>query len=93
VPQTGRQTTTVTATVGPVLNRGDKNRQKVPRIDPAYDLPLQRTVFNYPHSRRVIMKRHFASRAGKIKYGLFAWLIGLPLPIVLILLFYRGCDF
>jgi hypothetical protein len=34
-----------------------------------------------------------ANRAGKIKYGLFAWLIGLPLPIVLILLFYRGCDF
>jgi hypothetical protein len=32
-------------------------------------------------------------RAGKIKYGLFAWLIGLPLPIVLILMFYKGCDF
>jgi hypothetical protein len=32
-------------------------------------------------------------RKGKIKYGIFAWLIGLPLPIVLILLFYRGCDF
>jgi hypothetical protein len=32
-------------------------------------------------------------RAGKIKYGILGWLIGLPLPIVLLLLFYRGCDF
>jgi hypothetical protein len=32
-------------------------------------------------------------RAGKIKYGIFAWLLGLPLPIVLIALFYKGCDF
>jgi len=31
-------------------------------------------------------------RAGKIKYGLAAWLLGLPLPIVIIALFYRGCD-
>jgi hypothetical protein len=34
-----------------------------------------------------------AERAGKIKYGIFAWLLGLPLPIVLIALFYKGCDF
>lgn len=32
-------------------------------------------------------------RQGKIKYGLLAWMIGLPLPIVVLLLFYRGCDF
>lgn len=32
-------------------------------------------------------------RAGKIKYGCLAWMIGLPLPIVIILLFYKGCDF
>jgi hypothetical protein len=31
-------------------------------------------------------------RAGKIKYGLAAWLLGLPLPIVIIALFFRGCD-
>lgn len=30
---------------------------------------------------------------GKIKYAMLGWLIGLPLPIILILLFYRGCDF
>lgn len=34
-----------------------------------------------------------SSRAGKIKYALLGWLIGLPLPIVIILLFVRGCDF
>lgn len=33
------------------------------------------------------------SREGKIKYGLLAWLIGLPLPIVILLFFFRGCDF
>ena len=33
------------------------------------------------------------SRAGKVKYALLGWLIGLPIPIVLILLFVRGCDF
>jgi hypothetical protein len=32
-------------------------------------------------------------RAGKIKYALFAWLLGLPLPIILLALFFRGCDF
>jgi hypothetical protein len=31
--------------------------------------------------------------AGKVKYALLGWLVGLPLPIVLILLFWRGCDF
>jgi hypothetical protein len=35
----------------------------------------------------------FADRSGKIKYGILAWLIGLPLPIVLIALFLGGCDF
>ncbi|MGD9633115.1 MAG: hypothetical protein AB7G28_03860 [Pirellulales bacterium] len=34
-----------------------------------------------------------AERAGKIKYGLAAWLIGLPLPIIILALFWGGCDF
>ncbi len=32
------------------------------------------------------------SRAGKIHYGVAAWLLGLPLPIIIIALFIRGCD-
>lgn len=32
-------------------------------------------------------------RSGKIKYGILAWLIGLPLPIILIAFFLGGCDF
>jgi hypothetical protein len=32
-------------------------------------------------------------RRGKIKYGIFAWLLGLPLPIILLALFFGGCDF
>ncbi|TWU00605.1 hypothetical protein Pla108_15570 [Botrimarina colliarenosi] len=39
------------------------------------------------------MQRDFNDRAGKIKYALLGWLIGLPLPILIILLFVRGCDF
>jgi len=37
--------------------------------------------------------RRAADRAGKIKYGMVAWLIGLPLPIVILALFWGGCDF
>jgi len=36
---------------------------------------------------------HAADRAGKIKYGIVAWLIGLPLPIIILALFWGGCDF
>jgi hypothetical protein len=32
-------------------------------------------------------------RSGKIKYGILAWLLGLPLPIILLALFFGGCDF
>ena len=39
------------------------------------------------------MSRKIQARAGKVKYALLGWLIGLPLPIILILLFFRGCDF
>jgi hypothetical protein len=38
------------------------------------------------------MQNRSMNRVGKIKYGLAAWLLGLPLPIVIILLFWRGCD-
>ena len=31
-------------------------------------------------------------RAGKIRYGLAAWLLGLPLPIILIALLWGGCG-
>jgi hypothetical protein len=43
------------------------------------------------HTRK--QRKLAKSRAGKVKYALFAWLLGLPLPIILIALFWRGCDF
>ena len=43
--------------------------------------------------RRPIVTTESSTRAGKIKYGILAWLIGLPLPIVILALFFRGCDF
>ena len=49
-----------------------------------------RLVSNY---RRRTMAVQNSNRSGKIKYGILGWLIGLPLPIVIILLFVRGCDF
>lgn len=39
------------------------------------------------------MRKRFNDRAGKVKYALLGLLFGLPLPIILILLFFRGCDF
>ena len=32
------------------------------------------------------------TRAGKLRYGLAAWLLGLPLPIIIIALFWGGCT-
>jgi hypothetical protein len=32
------------------------------------------------------------TRAGKIKYGLAAWLLGLPVPIIIIALLWGGCT-
>ncbi len=32
------------------------------------------------------------TRAGKIKYGLAAWLLGLPIPIIIIALLWGGCT-
>ena len=37
--------------------------------------------------------RNMSERAGKIKYGILAWMLGLPLPIILIAFFFGGCDF
>jgi hypothetical protein len=34
----------------------------------------------------------FDPRAGKVRYAAAAWLLGLPLPIIIIALFVRGCD-
>jgi hypothetical protein len=32
------------------------------------------------------------NRAGKVKYAAAMWLLGLPLPIILIALLWGGCD-
>jgi hypothetical protein len=37
--------------------------------------------------------RRPSQRSGKIKYGILAWMLGLPLPIIILALFFRGCDF
>jgi hypothetical protein len=51
--------------------------------------------FNNPQRKFAMRKRRqrISERAGKIKYGLAAWLLGLPLPIIILALFWGGCDF
>jgi hypothetical protein len=39
------------------------------------------------------MAKKISKRYGKIKYGLAAMLLGLPLPIIIIAFFFQGCDF
>jgi hypothetical protein len=88
--------------VGPVPPEGVEPRNlgagaMITRLAP--DLLLQshdwrlKLIHMRIHKRRTAMATKMKNRAGKIKYGILGWLIGLPLPIVLILLFYRGCDF
>lgn len=31
-------------------------------------------------------------RAGKLSHGCIAWMLGLPLPIVILAFLWRGCD-
>ena len=38
-------------------------------------------------------RKQLANRAGKIKYGIAAWLLGLPIPIIILALLWGGCDF
>jgi hypothetical protein len=33
------------------------------------------------------------ARSGKVKYAILGWMLGLPLPILIILWFVNGCDF
>jgi hypothetical protein len=53
-----------------------------------YALPQAR----FSCERALAMQSQTLKRTGKIKYGVAAWLLGLPLPIVILALFFRGCD-
>ncbi len=33
------------------------------------------------------------NRTGKVRYALAFWLLGLPIPLVILALLFRGCDF
>jgi hypothetical protein len=38
------------------------------------------------------MLLHRLRRSGKLRYAGAAWLLGLPLPIIIIALFWGGCN-
>jgi hypothetical protein len=54
---------------------------------------IRRTIRSLEIAMNAPVKRTLDERAGKIKYGILAWMLGLPLPIVILALFFRGCDF
>lgn len=65
-------------------------------VSHTFVLLLTSLTFN---EKALSMKRRFSTamvqaklRTGKVKYALAMWLLGLPLPIVLIALFWKGCD-
>jgi hypothetical protein len=47
---------------------------------------------NNPPSQEPVMLKNAYERTGKIRYGLAAMLLGLPLPIVLIAFLIGGCH-
>lgn len=65
--------------------QGVRTRRSSASIDQFKELDMN-------HDSRRITSR-LTDRSGKIKYGIFAWLLGLPLPIILLALFFGGCDF
>jgi hypothetical protein len=68
------------------------NALRIRAKNPRHDTCLTLGRFkNATWSQTMLTKT--TKRAGKIKYALLGWLIGLPLPIIIILLFVRGCDF
>jgi hypothetical protein len=55
---------------------------------------MKRRQLNSRKQRNAVRRQlaEAQQRAGKVKYALFAWLLGLPLPIIILALFFRGCD-
>lgn len=47
----------------------------------------EQNYYNTPH-----WARRQRDRAGRLSHGCIAWLIGLPLPIVILAFLWRGCD-
>lgn len=41
---------------------------------------------------RKLARRVRRDRSAKVRYGIAAWLLGLPLPIIILAVLFRGCD-
>lgn len=80
---------------------------RIANIVRPFDLTVENDAnifFDRNENMRAVENRHFLRRvahqrlnlvrhrAGKVKYALAAWLLGLPLPIILLALIFRGCD-
>jgi hypothetical protein len=76
--------------VQPLPLCGPMNNQSFTSLLPGNQLKgIDQMTFKYAKPNRIAADQ----RSGKIKYGIFAWLLGLPLPIILLALFFGGCDF
>jgi hypothetical protein len=77
--------------VRPATDRGTRFAQLRFRI-----VKRRSTDHNPGLERKCAMRnrrQQISERAGKIKYGIAAWLLGLPLPIIILALLWGGCDF
>lgn len=48
------------------------------------------TSDRYYNSRAWVGRQR--DRAGKLSHGCIAWMLGLPLPIIILAFLWRGCD-
>lgn len=80
------------------LSRSDVPEIKIPSIVTtmwrwyAICVAICRTGIVCPFWSERMLQRDTEPRAGKIRYGLAAMLLGLPLPIVIIAFLWGGCG-
>lgn|GEM_PF-699465 len=48
------------------------------------------TTDRYYNTRNWVGRQR--DRAGKLSHGCIAWMLGLPLPIIILAFLWRGCD-
>lgn len=70
-----------------------KNQEPAPFPQPAHFNAQAQPDCNrdrYYNTRTWVGRQR--DRAGKLSHGCIAWMLGLPLPIVILAFLWRGCD-
>jgi hypothetical protein len=45
------------------------------------------------HEMKITRAHKSVNRSGKVRYALAFWLLGLPIPLVILALLFGGCNF